>query len=449
MTFRTQVALLVAVLVAAAALVGGVAARVSAERELVEEIDEFLIDRSGAFDDAANARRGFFLRPGAPQVPIRPEAGRRPGELDLAAEDSISQIIDPAGEVVIATEGGVALPSRPETELPYELETVSVDGVELRMITRPLARERGFTVQIARDLAETNSALEGLTRRLLVGGLLVTAVAAVLGWLLARRLTRPIGRLTAATEHVTRTKDLDQPVDVGGTGEVGRLADSFNTMLDELGTSRAQQRRLIEDAGHELRTPLTSLRTNVELLQNPDLADDDRARVLARLRSEATELSTLVNEVVDLGTDSRASEPFVPCDLVEIADAVAQRARRRRDRTIELTGVETAPVVGQPQLLGRAVTNLVDNALKFDPTGTVTIEVHSDGIDVLDRGPGIPDDELALVFDRFHRAATSRDVTGSGLGLSIVRQVVEAHGGTVHAANREGGGAAVGFRLST
>ncbi len=444
MSFRTQLALLVALLVAVAAGVAGVTARVSAERELVQEIDGFLIDRSGVFTEAALPRPGRAPRPFVDRFA---DPRRRPGDTDLAGDDSVVQIVAPSGQVVISQEGGASLPVRADVDAPYALEDVSVDGRPFRMISRPMAN--GFTVQVARDLAETNRALDGLDRRLVAGVVLVSAVAAALGWLLARRLTRPIVELTAATEQVAVTKQFDQPVAARGTGEVGRLADSFNTMLAELGTSRAQQQRLIEDAGHELRTPLTSLRTNVELLQNPALRDDDRAHVLARLRSESSELSTLIDEVVDLGTDSRTSEPFVACDLAEIADSVAQRSRRRHDRIVELEGVDSAPVHGQPQMLGRAMTNLVDNALKFDPEGAITMRVSADGVEVLDRGPGVPAAEIDLIFDRFHRAATSRAVSGSGLGLSIVQQVAQAHGGSVQAANRPGGGAIIGFRVAT
>lgn len=442
MSFRTQVALLVAVLVALAAGAGAVTARVSAERELVEEIDDFLISRSATFTQDLVDRRATVFRPGRTGL-VDPR--RRPGDTALADADSVVQVVGPSGQVLISQEDGISLPVRAPTDAAFQLETVAVDGTNYRMITRPLPRE--FTVQVARDLTETEGALTGLQRRLVFGVVIVSAAAALLGWLLARRLTRPIVRLTAAAEEVARTQQLDRPVQVTGAGEVGRLADSFNTMLGELGTSRSQQQRLIEDAGHELRTPLTSLRTNIELLQNPALSDEDRAALLGRLQSEATELTTLVNEVVDLGTDSRSTEAFAPCDLVEIADTVAQRATRRSGRPISITGAPTAPVSGQPQMLDRAVHNLVDNALKFSPDGTVTVEVRTDGVTVHDEGPGVPEHELTLIFDRFHRADTSRDVTGSGLGLSIVKQVAEAHGGTVHAANRPTGGASVGFTV--
>ena len=166
------------------------------------------------------------------------------------------------------------------------------------------------------------------------------------------------------------------------------------------------------DAGHELRTPITTLRTNIELLERAELTPPDRAKTLASARAELEELTNLVGELVDLGTDTRRSDPPRACDLFDIADGVVQRARRRHQREIALAG-ESTLVVGQPLQLERAISNLVDNPVKFDPSGAaITLVVSEASVEVRDHGPGIAIEDLGHVFDRFYRATTSAPSPG-------------------------------------
>jgi two-component system sensor histidine kinase MprB len=317
--------------------------------------------------------------------------------------------------------------------------------------------ERVGAVQIGRDLTESDAILRNLRRRLILVALLGTAAATVVGLGVAGGLVRPLRRLTAAAEHVARTQDLGAaPAMVApgregkGSDEVGRLAASFSTMLGALATSREQQRRLVMDASHELRTPLTSLRTNVELLRRaPDLAPADRDSLLADLEREVSELGALSAELVELATAShRDEEAVASVDLATLAETVAARYRRRSGRAITVTGEPTAVVTGRASQLERAITNLVDNAIKFSPAGEpVVIDIAPGAVRVLDRGPGIPVADRPHVFDRFYRSVTSRDAPGSGLGLAIVADIVSAHGGSVTVADAPGGGAAVGFTV--
>ncbi len=234
-------------------------------------------------------------------------------------------------------------------------------------------------------------------------------------------------------------------MDTAASGEVGRLAGSLTAMLEALDESRSRQQQLVMDAGHELRTPLTTLRTSVELLQRGLVSPEDAERLLLTIGEEVGELTTLVGEIVDLGTDSRQADPPRPCDLAEVAAVVADRARRRHRRDVTVTG-NPVPLHGQPAMLERALSNLVDNAVKFSPAGTpVTIDVQPDRVSVRDHGPGIADQDRPHLFDRFYRASAARTLPGSGLGLAIVAQVAEEHGGTPFAGNDERGGAVVGF----
>jgi two-component system sensor histidine kinase MprB len=238
--------------------------------------------------------------------------------------------------------------------------------------------------------------------------------------------------------------------------EVGRMAQRFNAMLDALeGSRRAldqsvhSQRQLVADASHELRTPVTSLRTNIEVLlsEEGELRGDDRRRLLEDVRAETEELTSLITDVIELarGDELPANVDDVQFDAI-VAEAVA-RARRRRPGTTFEADLEPTLVEGLSERLGRAVDNLLDNAAKHAPEGTV-VEVGLRGgeLTVRDHGPGIPAAERPHVFDRFYRGVSARGTAGSGLGLAIVRQVAEMHGGTIAVEDAPGGGAL--FRLT-
>ncbi len=203
----------------------------------------------------------------------------------------------------------------------------------------------------------------------------------------------------------------------------------------------------MQDAAHELRTPLTSLRTNASVLRRfGELGPDARARLLDDVDGESRELTHLVDELVELATRRYEEEPAEPVDLDEVVGRAAERVGRRSGREISAV-TEPVRVLGRAKGLERAVTNLLENAVKFDATGPVEVVQRGGRIEVLDRGPGIGDEDRVRVFDRFYRADTARGLPGSGLGLAIVRQVALAHGGTVTATARPGGGAVVGFTV--
>jgi two-component system sensor histidine kinase MprB len=219
-------------------------------------------------------------------------------------------------------------------------------------------------------------------------------------------------------------------------------------MLAALGQSREQQQQLVQDAGHELRTPLTSLRTNVETLRRYDnLPEGTRQAILSDLEIETRELGTLVDELVQLATDTYDDEPEQTVALDHVVDRAAERVRRRTGRTITVAATPSA-VIGRPRDLARAIGNLLDNAAKFsDAPAPVEVTVDHGTVVVRDHGPGIPAADLGQVFQRFHRSPEARSKPGSGLGLSIVEQTARSHGGTVSAANHPGGGAVFTFSL--
>jgi two-component system sensor histidine kinase MprB len=288
-----------------------------------------------------------------------------------------------------------------------------------------------------------------IRQRTLLSVSFVIIAAALAGWLIGRQVTRRLVRLTEAADDVAVTGRLDVEVPVSGSDETGRLGKAFNGMLGALARSRDQQQQLVQDAGHELRTPLTSLRTNVAVLRRmEDLAPEARQQLVDDLDSETKELTALVNELVELATDRRDDEPAQECGLGALCEQAATRVRRRTGREVTVDSDGTV-VSCRPSALDRAIVNLIDNAAKFSPTGAIEVDVRAGRLAVSDRGPGIPEDDLAHIFDRFYRSVASRSLPGSGLGLAIVRDIVESHGGSVFAEPRDGGGTTVGFILPT
>jgi len=429
MSLRWKIALtLSALAMAATAAIGVASYRLTSDR-LMNEVDRSLegvqerLPR-GRFDD------------------VLPERGPFDG-FD-------AQVIDGSGAVRSSTFDAPVAPtaaaSRAVGVAGADLfETVEVDGTNYRV--RTIGQPRG-ALQVARSLDETDRVLRSLRVRTLIVSLTVAAVATAVGLWIAGRVTASLRRLTVAAEHVESTGRLDAPVGEQGTDEVGRLAAAFDRMLAALARSRADQQRLVQDAGHELRTPLTSLRTNLDTLRRyPELPIADRDAIVADLHAETEELTELVNEIVAVASGEVDDEAREPIDLVDLVTESAARYERRTGRRIVVVG-DTLPVVAQRAAVQRAVSCLLDNASKFDASDApIEVTVGNGGVAVADRGIGIPPAELPLVFERFHRADEARTLPGSGLGLSIVREVARRHGGDAFARNRDGGGAVVGFTL--
>jgi two-component system sensor histidine kinase MprB len=260
---------------------------------------------------------------------------------------------------------------------------------------------------------------------------------------------RPVSQLAEVVEEVARTRDLARRIPSAGTDEPARLAGAFNGLLEALQSSIAAQRRLIADASHELRTPLTSLRTNVEVLARPDgPTGEDRRRLIDDVVEQLGELGELVSNLVDSarGAEAEGVEVLRLDELV--AECVARAERDHRELRFAAS-LEPCVVRGGAEALRRAVDNLLDNAAKWSPRGgEVEVKLEARGeLTVRDHGAGIEAADLPHVFERFYRAPSARPVPGSGLGLAIVRQVAEAHRGTVSIAPAPGGGTLAGLSL--
>ncbi|MFC3999855.1 ATP-binding protein [Nocardiopsis sediminis] len=401
------------------------------------------------------------------RTPPQPNTGGGPGGSGftfLHSDSFVFQVVRPDGGLNVSVQSPEALEILPTTDEDREIAAEQEPGVvatregaangeDYRIATVSIGGGSG-AIQIGQRLSPTERMLDSLAWQMVGVGVAVLVGAGIAGWLVGRTVTGRLVRLTEAAEYVSSTGRLDHPApgrEEAGNDEVGRLGNAFNAMLARLAGAKEEQRRLVQNASHELRTPLTSLRTNVSVMRRIDRLDPEaRDRLIDDLQGETRELTDLVNELVQLATDSREDEPPREVDLRGIAEQVAARARRRTGREITVDA-DDSTVMGVPGALERALSNPVENAAKFDPDGTAPIEivVSRGRVEVRDRGPGLDPGEADHIFERFFRATSARSLPGSGLGLSMVHDIAMAHHGGVFAHNRAGGGAVIGFWVPT
>jgi len=324
------------------------------------------------------------------------------------------------------------------------------DGTPCRIVSVPLPPTDGlafgYVLVLGRDLTATNRTL-GLLRLMQgMAGLIGLGLGLGAGIALARSSLRSIRHLSQGVDRITQTDRLE-PVEVVGDDEVAHLSRSVNSLVGSLSVSRQRQRRLIADASHELRTPLTSLRTNVELL----IADENsrmlpqgaRVDILRDIAEQVGEFAALIGDLVALSQEAGLKPAGrAPLDFQSVVERAVARAQRRGPGLVFDVAVEPTLVEGDAAALERAITNLLDNAVKFSPPGgRITVRLADHRLTVRDQGPGIADEDLPHIFERFYRSDRSRNTPGTGLGLSIVDHTVQSHGGTVRVERPQGGGA--------
>ncbi|WP_109506761.1 sensor histidine kinase [Nocardioides speluncae] len=400
------------------------------------------LDASLAARTQAAAETGTVAAARGEQVKIPP--------FILGAADVRLFVVLADGETHVVGDGNALRFGPPEIAVAngkadHSIRTISEDGDRYRVAAWPTG-EGDAALVLAQSLEPQDNVLAKLGLVMLLFGGAGVITAGLAGWGVARNGLRPVRRLTDEAERIARTEDLT-PLTVEGDDEIARLATAFNSMLSALAASRTRQRQLVADAGHELRTPLTSLRTNLDLLLQADthgvgLPPEARSELLDDVRAQIQELTTLIGDLVELARDEPLQHLVEPVDLSEVADRAVARVRRRAPGVTFAVDAEPWWLIGESSALERAVTNLLDNAAKWSPVGgVVSLSVHNGVLTVDDQGPGIAEDDLPQVFDRFYRSPESRGMSGSGLGLSIVRQVAHRHGGAVSAGAAPGGGA--------
>ena len=322
--------------------------------------------------------------------------------------------------------------------------------VRLREYVTPLGFPSYGAVLVVRSLQPTDRALDRLRLILVFVSVGAIALAGFLGALVSAAALAPVRRLTEAAERIAETGEPSERVPEGGHDELAILGASFNTMLAALEESLETQRRFVADASHELRTPLTSLQTNIDVLRGDIKLDpEQRRRLLDDLHRESQEMRVLISGLLELARGgAQLEKQSFPLD--ELVEESVERARTRFPAVDwETDGLEPTVVDGYRDRMERAVWNLLENAGKWSGDGgSVEVSLAGGELRVRDHGPGFAEEDRPLVFDRFYRSAAARSMPGAGLGLAIVREVAEAHGGTVDAENAPGGGAVVRLSLN-
>ena len=447
MSLRSRVTLLAAACVAGVLALVSLGAYITVYNNLYRQVDDELVQQA---DSVINDPQ--VVQTGGLRIPTY-----------------ITRLVDVRFDLIVA-DGSSAFEAAPSVRPPIGRDERRVAAGELassirtdqstdsRVLAVPYRYQPGVALVLSQPLDATKQTLRELAVVLALiggGGIVVAALA---GTAVARTGLRPVERLTSATEHIARTGDL-RPIPISGDDELARLTHSFNTMLGAVADSQDRQRQLVADAGHELRTPLTSLRTNLELLLSASrsgarmLSEKDRAEIETDIKAQLDELTQLIGDLVELARQDEPRTAFERVEMVEVVERALDRARRRAGEIEFDVALQPWFVVGDAGALERAVLNLLDNAVKFSPPASrVRVRMYPVGdgtgvVEVADSGPGIADEDLPRVFDRFYRSSEARTLPGSGLGLAIVKQAAERHGGAVYAGRAPGGGALMSLRL--
>jgi two-component system sensor histidine kinase MprB len=439
MSLRRRIAGAAALSVAAVAIAIGAVGYASTRSHLIGELRQELAGRAQPFlaPDPAGGPRGSD----SPTPPPGPRFGGAPGYFQFTGADGTTRTPDGKAPQLPVTARTVAIARRASGSF---YSTARVGGVHLEVLTVGDPYDH-TAVQVALPLSGVDSVLHGLllTYGLLVGGGILLAL--LLGVAISRSALSPIERFLRRSEDVTRELHRPQRIEETGATELRRLATSFNSTLDALERSIESQRHLIADASHELRTPIAALRSNIQIfLQSDRLPEAEREGLQAAILAELDELTQVVSDVLELARGAASTGRSEPGEGVPRGrEGGAHAQRRDPSLQVELDLTPTV-VVGDPDRIARAISNVVDNARKWSPPGgQIAVALRGATVSVRDHGAGFEEEDLPHVFDRFYRAQSARRMPGSGLGLAIVQQAALAHGGFARAANVPGGGALV------
>jgi two-component system sensor histidine kinase MprB len=435
-SFRLRVTLFIAAAVAVAAIGASAAMYLVVQDQLIAQVDQNLQAAASGPEPGGPFRRGT----GDQMVSNRPEV--------------FGQVINASGTVVRG-DGGYSIPALVTAEVKdvaagkaaeFRATATATDGSRVRIYVKPI---QGGAIEVVQPLNLVDGALAQTRLLLIAFAVAAILLATALGALIGRAALAPVKKLTATVEEVTRTRDLSRRVAAQGRDELSRLGTSFDAMLGQLETSLRSQRQLVADASHELRTPLTSLRTNLELLERGQPTDPvERQQLLGDLVGQIERLTTLVGDLIEVARDEETPMPFEELQLDEVVHEVVDDVSFRYPKIRFNVSASPSSIKGVKVRVARAVTNLLDNAAKYSPPGaTVDVTVANGEISVRDHGPGVSAEDATRVFDRFWRSNDARQLPGSGLGLSIVKDVAESHGGSVTLERPIDGGGGARFRL--
>jgi two-component system OmpR family sensor kinase len=367
------------------------------------------------------------------------------------------QIIDAKGTAVIKSD------NLANQELPFsqllsqaaiagniDIFTLAADNTSVRIMVSPLYTiDQTLILEVAQSLKPVENTQQQFRLAFIGGAILALVLTAILGTLLIKRTLRPVEVITRTAKNIEESSDLERRVGYKGPDdEIGRLANTFDHMIERLDQTFSSQKYFIADASHELRTPLTVIKGNLDLLKR-NISPEDREESLRAIEFETRRMITIAEDLLLLAEiESGHSLKHAPLSLKTLATEEIDRAQLLAGKRRVVSGrLEELSVTGDIVKLSQVLSNLVDNAIKYTPEeGSITLAVFRDGdwarLEVTDSGIGIGADDLSHVFDRFFRVdkARSRAVGGTGLGLAIVKGIVEQHGGKVTASSAPGMG---------
>ena len=391
----------------------------------------------------------IYAKPGlvTKTLPVPPPVPEPP----IAMEGATGQFFLSDQDVLTGTTAYYTSIKVAGTPLGFQVNNASLDlsgGRSDRVLIQPLYDTTGILrgyAEFSDGPAYGQEIVSSVASGWLIASSVAVLIAAICGWLISRRLSQPIVALTDVTLRMA-AGDLTTRANTARADELGTLARSFNEMADQVEATITTLRRFVSDAAHELHTPLTALHTELELAESratAPLAD------IRRARAQVTRLEELTQGLLDLSRlEAPTTTENVRIDLIQLARELSEVYASQAEQSdlafsLDLSE-EPIAICGHPDHLRRAIGNLLDNAIKFTPAGgTVRLGVHQIDrmaeIAVADTGIGIPAEDLAQLFGRFHRGRNATHYPGHGLGLAIVKAIAEAHDGTVHAENTDRG----------
>ena len=415
-----------------------------------EEFKIFLVDQNRpsmvtAFSDYYR-EHGTWM--GVDAAPLFPQD---PGRVRIEYNSNQMRpftLVNYVGQVVLPGEGYFIGAHIPESELEGGIPIL----VDEKIVGTLLVNRRVYRINPPESMF-----LERMNSVLFISALIAAIFALLLGILLSRTLTRPIRELTAATRVVSEGNLLHE-VPVRSSDELGQLAASFNRMSAELARSLNLRRQMTVDIAHELRTPISLILGHAEAIHDGVISPS--VETLEIIREEAGRLEHLVEDLrllsrADAGELSLDRQIFDPRKLLEDIGAIHTHNAIKKNITIQIEVASHVPLINvDPQRMMQVLNNIMDNAMRYTPEGgrvLLSAEQVGENLEmrIQDNGPGLSDEELGRVFDRFYRADPSRqrDESGSGLGLAIAKSLVERHNGRIWAESQPGEGMTVVISL--
>jgi heavy metal sensor kinase len=455
-TLRARFALGIAGLLLIALLAFGALVYASLSSSLRASVDESLQLSAAQAIAAVNIEDGEIA-----VLDSAPETSALSGLRDrgftirvLSPAGQLLQAVGPYRDLTVVTG---ATDSAAQHASSYATVAAPGTGAAVRVYTTPLVEHDQIIglIQVARTLEDVEDTLQRLLAALLISIPVLVCGAAGGGYLLAARALAPIDAITRTARRIS-AEDLHARLNLAHTDdEVGRLAATFDTMLDRLDASFQRERQFTADASHELRTPLAAMQAILGVIRQQRRTPEDYEHALDDLAEETNRLRALADDLLHLARgeayQALAHETVDLTMLLQDVTASLTPLAEAKGLGLSCTALHQLAVCGDSDGLIRLFVNLLDNAIKYTERGSVTVhtlaEDGSINVIVADTGIGIAADQLAHVFDRFYRVEISRTTHGAGLGLAIAQDIARAHGGTITVQSTIGIGTSFSVRL--